>query len=331
MSNFFNDILKDSESLFVDEDALDPEYIPLKIPFRENEQQYIADSIKPLLQKRAGKNLLITGSPGIGKTLAVKHVLREMEEKGIDEETYPFYINCWQKDSAHKIILDMCEQLKYRFTMNKTTEQLVSEISKIINKKSSVIVLDEADHLSIESSSILYSLLENISKKSIFLVTNNKEFLAKLDARIRSRLTPEMLEFRPYNLNETNEILKQRVQYAFVPGIFNEEAIKDIAEKTYQIADIRTGLFLLRESGNIAERKLQRKITQEHTKQAIERLAEVKSENQEEAIEEQNKLIELLKQNQGKSIKEIHRIYDPQLSYRTFLRKVKKLEEDKKE
>ena len=61
MPDLFRDILKSSESLFKNEVALDPEFVPKLIQFRENENQYIATCIKPLFQKRNGKNLIIHG------------------------------------------------------------------------------------------------------------------------------------------------------------------------------------------------------------------------------------------------------------------------------
>ena len=53
----FKDMLKSDESLFRDEIALDYDFLPKLLPYREKEQFYLANCIKPLLQKRNGKNL----------------------------------------------------------------------------------------------------------------------------------------------------------------------------------------------------------------------------------------------------------------------------------
>jgi len=224
----FDDALKADESLFRDEIALDIDFMPPKIAYRENENQRIAECIKPLFQKRSGKNLFITGSPGIGKTLAVRNVLNELEQE--TNEIIPLYVNCWKKDSAHKIILEICNHLGYRFTVNKTTDQLINEISKEINKKGCVIVLDEVDKLPQEAMSVLYSFTEDIYRKAIIFITNNKDFLSLLDRRIYSRLMPEVLEFRAYNFDETYGILKERMRYAFVEGIFLSTSSKTITQ-----------------------------------------------------------------------------------------------------
>ncbi|MFT4297825.1 MAG: hypothetical protein ACMXX5_01400 [Candidatus Woesearchaeota archaeon] len=72
----FKNILKDNESVFADTVALDYDYVPKLMPYREKEQFKIASSIKPLFAERNGKNVFVYGKPGIGKTLAIKHILK---------------------------------------------------------------------------------------------------------------------------------------------------------------------------------------------------------------------------------------------------------------
>ena len=157
------------------------------------------------------------------------------------------------------------------------------------------------------------------------LITNVSEFISKLDNRIRSRLMPDTLDFKPYSLQETQEILKERADYAFVKGVFDNDCFSLIAEKTFVSKDLRVGLFLLKESGEVAEASSSRKITQDHTLQAINKLSADKLKD----IDEENKeLIDLVKLNSGKSASEIFREYETKSgkSYRTFQRKIKDLE-----
>ena len=180
----FKDFLKDSESLFLNAVALDPEFMPKEIPYREQQQHYIAECIKPLFQGRSGKHLFITGKPGIGKTLAVKHLFRELEDE--TNEVLPLYINCWKRDTSFRIVSDICEQIGYTWTHNKKTDELFQDIVKILNKKSVVLCLDECDKA--KELDILYTFLEDVYKKTILFITNNDGWLASLDSRLRSRL-----------------------------------------------------------------------------------------------------------------------------------------------
>ena len=148
----FDNILHDDESLFLDEIALDYDYIPQIIKFRENQQQFIAECIAPLLQGKSGRNLFIHGVPGIGKTLAALYVKRELEEKSTEVQT--IYVNCWKKDTSYKILIDICEQIGYKWTHNKRTDELMEVIAKILNKKSCVILLDEVDR--VKEADIIY-------------------------------------------------------------------------------------------------------------------------------------------------------------------------------
>ncbi len=326
--SLFDKILKSDESLFIDEIALDYEYLPRLLPYRESQQKHIATCITPLLQGRNGKNLLITGQPGIGKTAATRFVLRELEEKGLDDSIYLIYINCWKKDTAHKATLEICSHLGYKYTQDKSTDQLLKEIARIINKKAAVFVLDEIDKLA--EFSLLYSLLDDIYKKSVLMITNNTSFLASLDSRIRSRLSAELLDFKPYNFEETDGILRHRIEHAFVKSCWQEEALSKIIDTTAALKDIRPGLFMLRESGLIAETTSSRQILLNHALQAISKLPIANIINQDELEKETSFLLNLIKDNSGKTSRQIYKVYKQSTgkSFRTFHRKIKDLEND---
>lgn len=326
MSDLFKNLLSAEESLFVNEMALDFEYLPKELPYRENQQHYLAECIAPLFQKRLGKNILIVGKPGIGKTAALKFILREMEEKGLDNQAIPLYVNCWKKETTHKIVLDICDQLGYKWVQNKKTDEILKEITEILNKKTAVIVLDEVDK--IDSDQIIYQLLEDIYHKTFFLITNEKDWLADMDSRVRSRLIPEIVEFEPYNLKETEGILRRRLDAAFVKNVFDDNAFDLIAKKCFELADLRSGLFLLRHAGLIAESKASRKILPEHASLAIEKLASMKIRNSKDLTDEEKYVLALIKQMQGKTSTEIYEEYKKvhDKTYRTFYRKVKELE-----
>ena len=248
----FDNMLKEGESLFLDPLPLDIDFIPPVIEGRETEQQRISIAIKPLFQKRPGKQILITGVPGIGKTVATKHVLSELNKETDDIKT--LYVNCWKKDTPYKIILDICDQVDFKFTHNRDTTDLFKEIAKILNKKSAVIVLDECDK--IQDQQLFYTLLEEIYRKTLILITNENNWLAKLDIRVKSRLTPELLEFRAYTAKETKDILQKRVGFAFAPGVVDEEAFDLIVQTTYEAGDMRAGLYLLKEAGELIDIKV---------------------------------------------------------------------------
>jgi len=323
--SLFDNILKDNETLFKNEYALDFEFLPKELPFRENEQHYIATCIKPLFSKRPGKNLLVFGAPGIGKTAATKFVLRELEEK--TDDVLPVYVNCWKKNTSYKVAYDICDQLNLKFLQNKRTDELLNLAKKVLMKFPAVFVFDEVDKL--EDTDFLYFLLEEVPWKTVILITNYKEWIAHLDSRIRSRLTAELLEFRPYKPNEIREILRRRVEYAFFPSVWDDEAFDLIVEKAIEVGDVRTGLFLLREAGNIAEMRASRKISVEDAKKAIGRIDDYSIKDSSLLEPDLREILSIVKENDNKKIGELFKIFKEKtnslISYKTFQRKIGKL------
>ncbi len=320
MGDMFSSILKSDESLFLNPQFLDIDFVPPIIKFRENEQKYIAECIKPLLQRRNGKNLFINGSPGIGKTLAVKHVLNELKEETND--IHCVYINCWKRDSSFKVLNEICSQIKYNWVHNKSFDVLMKDISQIINEKSLVLVLDEADKLT--ENSILYSILEDVYRKTLIMISNDNNLLSSMEPRIKSRIMPSVLDFRHYDPNETFEILKERAEYAFAKGVVDTECFKIVSNKAFEIGDIRIGLFLLKEAGEIAESKSSRIVTVNHVNEALNKLSTTNINN----LHDMGEIIDLVKNNSGKTTSEIFKEYESKYgkSYRTFQRKIKDLE-----
>jgi|TARA_B100001964_G_C14232168_1_gene600573 cell division control protein 6 len=324
----FKDMLSSDESLFKNELALDYSFLPKILPHREKQQRYMATIIKPLMSEKNGKNLFVYGAPGIGKTAAMRFVLNELEEE--TDDVIPIYINCWQKNTTFKIIADICEQLGYRLTHNKRTEELFAIAKNMLNKKAAVFAFDEVDKL--EEVNFLYDILEEIYKKSILLITNDREWLDNLDDRVKSRLLPETLEFKPYNLEETKDVLKQRMGYAFVSGVWDDDAFELIVKKTFDAQDIRTGLHLMRESGNIAEDKSCRKITLDHANEAIKKINEFTIKKSTDLTEDEQAILDIVKKNSDKKIGDLYITYKEQggeLVYKSFQRKIEKLQKNK--
>jgi len=324
----FDDMLKGDESLFLDSIALDVDYMPPIVKHREGEQKYIAECLKPLFNKRSGKNVVVSGVPGIGKTVAIKHLMDELTEQTSEIKT--LYINCWKKDTPYKVVVEICSQLGFKFIANRTTDELMKEVTKILNKKPCVIILDEADK--IDDEQIFYTLFEDIFTKSIICITNERDWLAKLDGRVRSRMLAEVIEFKPYNYEEVKDILQERMKYAFVPNVFDNEAFELVAQKAFEIGDIRSGLFLLKNSGEEAEGKSKRRITVEDAIKAISRLDEFQRKSTQLLGEEEEFILNVVKNNSGVTSKIMFDKYTGaggKQAYTTFQRKLKNLNKSK--
>jgi archaeal cell division control protein 6 len=324
----FQNILKDNESVFADAVALDYDYVPKLMPYRENEQFKIASCIKPLFAERNGKNVFVYGKPGIGKTLAVKHILKELEEE--TDDIIPIYVNCWQKNTSYKVLLEICDILGYRFTQNKKTEDLFKIIKDIVNKKATVIVLDEVDKS--EELDVIYTFIEQIYRKTIIMITNFKSWIDNLDLRVQSRLTPELIEFKPYNSNETKGILENRMKYGFQHGVWKNDAFDKVVEKTVELEDIRSGLYLMKEAGNSAEDRASKSIEVSDVDSAIKKMDDFTIKKSTDLDDESKKILKIAKENSGMKIGDMFRLYETlggEMTYKTFQRKIEKLSKSK--
>lgn len=327
----YDDLLKRNETLFKNEYALDYTFIPKAIPYRENQQRYLASCIRPLLSDHNGRNVIIHGPPGVGKTAALRHLIKELEESNeFTEKLEIIYINCWHKNTTYKVALEICDAIGYAFVQNKNTEDLFKIISLMINKKSAIFIFDEIDKA--EDTDFLYILAENIFRKSIFLITNYKSWMLELDDRIRSRLLLEQIEFPQYTKEEMKGIILERIEYAYFENCVDPDALEMIAQKSSELKDIRIGLFLLRESTLVAEERLSKRITVEHVNVSIKKIDQFTIKNTDELDEESKSILKIIKENSGKKIGDLFKIYEKdggKSSYKTFQRKINKLDEGK--
>ncbi len=326
--SIFKDMLKSGESIFRDTIFLSFDFQPKIIPFRENEQMRFATAIRPLLQGNNGRNLFVYGPPGVGKTTACKHVLRELEEE--NSEVMPIFINCWKENTTYKIFYKICEDLGFKFLINKKTSELFALIKDKLNKNGVVFIFDEIDKL--EEADFLYTILEDIYRKTVILITNYRDSYSDMDERIRSRLNPEFLFFRPYNETEIAGILKQRRDYAFVPDSWEEEAFKEIVEKCAETKDIRVGLYLMQESGNITEERSSRKVCLSQVAEAVKKVDDFHIKPKEGLDPELMQILNLIRDKQEAKIGDIYAAYAEtggEMSYKSFQRRILKLSESR--
>ena len=182
--------------------------------------------------------------------------------------------------------------------------------------------MDEADR--INDQKIIYSLLEDIFRKVLILITNREDLEINLDTRVKSRLLPDKLIFEPYNKSQIRDILEQRREFAFVKNVWDEKAFDKIIELTSQSKDLRKGLFLMKSSGENAENRSSKKIELVD----VENVLEMDKPKIKEVKEDYDEILNLIKENKKCSVRELFEKYGKG-SYRTFQRRVKELKESK--
>ncbi len=266
--------------IFKDRDKLSPDYVPLSLPYRENEIRHIATVLAQALRGYKPSNLFIYGLTGTGKTAVARLVMSRLNEKAreMNVPVKTVYVNCRQRDTTYRVLADILEDLGEHvpFTGLSIAELYRRLVAKLDSLGGTVIVaLDEIDFLvKKHGDDLLYKLTRingelKRSSLSIVGITNDINFIESLDPRIRSSLGEEEIVFPPYDAVQLRGILEERAREAFHEGVLEEDVVPLCAAlAAREHGDARKALDLLRVSGEIAEREGSPKVTSAHVEKA---------------------------------------------------------------
>ena len=280
------------KSLVKNRQALTIDYVPDKLPFRDNEARTLAETLSTVLKKEPGRpsNLLLFGKPGTGKTAVVKTVVGRLKKKAseLGIEIIPPYINAKEAKSPYKVLYEIAEftglnkeDKKVHFTGLSMGEAIDRVLQFIEKKKMHVIlVIDEIDSLTDKSGNdILYSFtranarLSGGSFISLIGISNSLTFKDKLDPRVRSSLNEEELVFNPYTVEQLRQILSERAQIALNATAIGDAAINLCAAMAgREHGDARKAINLMRVAAELAEREHAARVEEKHIRSAEEKI-----------------------------------------------------------
>jgi cell division control protein 6 len=246
----------------------------------------------------------VYGKPGTGKTLVVKKVLNQIQNR-VDKNSYRIKIattNAKDQSNLYNVLVDLGRQLglKSKKTPDDklwlpSTGLSISEVFNRIlyviekNKINTVFVIDEIDHLAKlvdkTGKDILYSITRaNLKLKngslSLIGISNDVRFKERLDPRVISTLSEEELVFPAYETNEIKEILEDRIPLAFEENSVTSGALNLCASMACrEHGDARRAIKLLDVAAKTAELKQDKSITDEHIRLAFQRV-EIDKESQ---------------------------------------------------
>jgi cell division control protein 6 len=268
------------------------DYVPEKLPFRDEETKTIAQALSVVLREARPSNLLLFGKPGTGKTAVAKNVIERLckkaKELGI-EVIVPF-VNTKTANTAYKVLYEIAEdmginkvekKLQVYFTglsMGEATDRILDFIQK--KKFHVILVMDEIDSLVEKNGDdILYNFTranERISEGgfiSLIGISNSLTFKDKLDPRVRSSLSEEEMVFNPYTIEQLQRILFDRSKLAFNDDTVSDAAINLCAAMAgKENGDARRAIDLLRVAAEIAERERVFKVEEKHIRLAQEKI-----------------------------------------------------------
>ncbi len=290
------DAAESGKSLIKNRDILHFTYIPDNIQHRNLEQEQVTQSLLPILKKSRPSNLLVYGKPGTGKTLVVRKVISKIQER-VEKSNFRIrlvYSNSKEETTLYGLLVSFGRQLGLTDKELPTTGLAISEVFKRIlnnineNKINVIFVIDEIDYLaqliSKTGKDILYQLTranERLNNGSLTLVgiSNDLTFKEKLDPRVISTLGEEEIVFTNYSVDQIKKILKERIEEAFIPNSVSESALNLCSALAGgEHGDARRAIDLIRVAGEIAERQQSENISEEHVREASQKIEENKEE-----------------------------------------------------
>ena len=282
LSNIFEKALT-GKSIFINRQVLRSDFIPGKLPFREDQINIIGQILAPILQESKPSNLLLYGKTGSGKTAVAKYVLSKFEEttKQHNKAISLAYSNARLAGSEYRVLVDLahCLSMDMPFTGLPISEVLQRIYNKISDNDLKVIfIIDEIDYLAKHAKNsnddMLYSLTrssEHLKQGfiSIMGISNDLHFKSFLDPRVLSSLYEEEILFPPYTVNQLSNILTERIQEAFNNKTVPLSTINLCAALAgSEHGDARRAIELLRVAGELAERSDNSTILEKHVKDA---------------------------------------------------------------
>lgn len=270
--------------VFKNKNVLRHDYIPEKLPHREEQIRYFGEIVAPVLKYDRCSNVFIYGKTGTGKTAVIKYVLSKLLDKA-KSLGVPFkicYINCRLAGTEYRVFASLCGALsvKVPFT-GLAVGEIFDRFKTALDANNSlfIVVLDEIDELvKTRGDMLLYELTrmnESLARSKLSLVgiSNDLRFKELLDPRVLSSLSEEEIVFRPYNAAELHDILFERCNLAFLEGVPSEGALSLCAAlAAAEHGDARRALDMLRVAGELAEREAASMIMDEHIRNAEKRI-----------------------------------------------------------
>jgi cell division control protein 6 len=281
--NILDDVFEkfvNGAKLFKDREVLRHDYLPEKLPHREEQIRLLGETVAPVLRDARCSNIFIYGKTGTGKTAVTKYVLSHLETKA-KEYGAPVkfcYVNCRMTGSEYRIFASLSQNLGMAIPFTGlSVGEVFDRFRNGLDASQTIFIvaLDEVDALIKDrGDGLLYELTRinetlRKSKVSIIGISNDLRLKEFLDPRVFSSLSEEEMVFRPYDASELRNILLERSKLSFNDGALSEAALNICsALAAAEHGDARRALDLLRVAGEVAERQGAKVVMEEHVRDA---------------------------------------------------------------
>ncbi|KAJ6637611.1 Origin recognition complex subunit 1, partial [Pseudolycoriella hygida] len=254
-------VRKDRSDVQLAQESLHVSAVPKTLPCRQNEFRDTYKFIESKIVDETGGCMYISGVPGTGKTATITEVIKTLQLQAKRKKIPEFdfvAINGMRLTEPRQAYVQIYQQLT---NAKATSEQAYSLLDKRfttpnLNRKTTVLLVDELDILCNRRQDVIYNLLDWPSKKNAKLVVvtiaNTMDLPERLlMGRVTSRLGLTRLTFQPYTHKQLQEVVQARLAET---NVFESDAVQLVAGKVASISgDCRRALDICRRASEIAE------------------------------------------------------------------------------
>jgi MSHA biogenesis protein MshM len=203
-----------------------------KTPFLQSErsllpqQQEIIEVIKA--QAQHGGLCVITGPPGVGKTVIKHHI-----EKLVENKDHLIISFSRTMDTYSKIIKQIADALELDVSPMKLEKEIISQVHADARKRKTLItIIDEAHLLNMESLRKLRLLFDRFPPKHNLILIGQQDLMLRLSLKInndiKSRITFSS-ELKPLNDDDLSAFITRELEAVRMPkSTFEDSAIEII-------------------------------------------------------------------------------------------------------
>jgi len=277
--------------IFKNESVLTPEYIPQRLPFRENHLKQLTAYFQGFLEEPGSMypKVTLAGRPGSGKTVTARKFGEYI--KSIKSRRLRYvHVNCFINRTLNSVLKDIGTQLGLAIPRRGfSNEELLKLVLDMVKDKDiyAIVVLDDVFHLINHSGPDALGSLIRLGEEytsrgdryrfGLLLISQNLLFKDQLDRSARSSLGSTVIVFEPYTKDQIFEILLDRAREAFVDSAYDEEILEMIADvsgtdeesKEEHRGDARYAIDILWRSAKNAEMTESPRIMPEHVREAV--------------------------------------------------------------
>jgi cell division control protein 6 len=305
-------------SVFRDKGLLDPDAVidEDRIVGRDEQLDDIITYLRPALQGNRPPNMLLYGPSGTGKSLIINAVCEQVDELAAAQGNRfgVIRINCQTIKSHDRAVYRLVENAATEAGVDPgvpesgiSTDQKLSRFYELLSEHfgSVIIILDEVDLLVGRQrdpndepaySMLLYQLsrasqLGRIEGHvSVAALTNDPRFMENLDGRTESSFNPQDVVFPDYDANQLQAILERR-RDAYQEGVLEEGIIPlSAAFAAQDHGDARKAIDLFRKAGEIADRRDEAAVREDHVRDAQQEAERDRTLTQMQGLSTQKKL-----------------------------------------